>query len=636
MVYTSFIIGKCSHTALFPPKPYAAEIVRLSAMLLLALFGFLKTDITAAQTPSAPILHCVNLLPDGSIELQWQPGSGSPVTVCAGTGSGATFTDYDIYVSTDGTTYSLLASITDPAQTTYIDNISSASGTLYYYLTTTCGPVTSPASVIIDSAPPVPPVISHVTVQADNIVSLTWTPGTSPETYGYIIYRADANGNFLPIDTIYLSDLPAGLSQTYIDQNAAPALRAETYKIAAFDSCYLLPGPDNGIPHKTIFLTAEGNECDHAIELDWSKYEGWGDGVKNYIVGVSDNNGTVVEAGSFSGNVTHFSYELPEGVDQACLIIQAVRNDDVTTSNSNRVCMILNPTGGPDYMYITNATVQDNNTVTLTWSIDVSDVLTDLRVRRSANDILNFSNIAEYDFGSEPTAEMSYTDTGGSLDITTNSYAYQIQHTNECDQKTFSTIVKIMSLTGRDNFDQSNGLTWTPFYLEYATITGYTIYRADSLSGTFSPIGTVAGDVTEYDDALDPLANDSNPLHCYYIVATYDLQTPDLPLMSNLESHSNIVCVRQSPRIFVPNAFMPNGVNNIFKPVLTYPNQSAYSMLIFNRWGEVLFQTTDPDDGWNGQIKNQLAPQDTYLYVIKMTTSGGYEIERKGTVTLIR
>lgn len=608
--------------------------LRKYLLVLVAVMGL--GGVAVAQTPSAPILHCVNLLPNGTIELQWQPGSGSPVTVCAGTGSGATFTDYDIYVSTDGSTYTLLTSITNPAQTTYIDNVSSASGTLYYYLTTTCGPVTSPTSVIIDSAPPVAPVVSHVTVQTDNIVSMTWIPSASPETYGYIIYRADANGNFIPIDTIYVSDLPPGLSQTYIDQNASPALRSETYKVAAFDSCYLLPGPDNGIPHSTIFLSGEADECDHAIDLDWTAYEGWNDGVKSYSVGVINADGTVTEADVFSGNVTQYAYQLPEGINEACIIVQAVRNDDVTTSNSNRICVVLNPAGGPEYMYMTNATVEDNNTISMTWSIDVSDILTDLRVRRATNDIVSFSNLTEYDFVANPGPEMTYTDTGGPLDVSKNSYAYQIQHTNECDQKTFSSIVKIMSLTGRDNFNQSNGLTWTPFYLDYATITNYTVFRADSLTGTFLPIATLDGSTIQYDDAIDPLTADENPLHCYYIEANYDLQTPELPLMQGLQSKSNIVCVRQSPRVFVPNAFMPNGVNNVFKPVLVYPNRNAYSMIVFNRWGEILFQTTDPDEGWNGQIKNQLAPQDTYLYVIKMTTSGGYEIERKGTVTLIR
>ncbi|MBK8472793.1 MAG: gliding motility-associated C-terminal domain-containing protein [Sphingobacteriales bacterium] len=106
--------------------------------------------------------------------------------------------------------------------------------------------------------------------------------------------------------------------------------------------------------------------------------------------------------------------------------------------------------------------------------------------------------------------------------------------------------------------------------------------------------------------------------------------------MSNLSSRSNIICINQTSRVFVPNAFLPNGVNNVFKPLLIFPDEDTYSMLIMNRWGEIVFKTNDPNEGWNGEYKNDLAPQGSYAYVIQMTTPTGYQIERKGTVTLIR
>lgn len=84
--------------------------------------------------------------------------------------------------------------------------------------------------------------------------------------------------------------------------------------------------------------------------------------------------------------------------------------------------------------------------------------------------------------------------------------------------------------------------------------------------------------------------------------------------------------------IFIPNAFTPNGdgVNDVFFPVggtlATDPDD--YEMLIFNRWGNLIFKTEDPNAGWDGNG----APEDVYIWEIR-TSHGKYRI---GHVSLIR
>ena len=54
--------------------------------------------------------------------------------------------------------------------------------------------------------------------------------------------------------------------------------------------------------------------------------------------------------------------------------------------------------------------------------------------------------------------------------------------------------------------------------------------------------------------------------------------------------------------IYVPNAFTPdaNGVNEIFKPILFGFDEFSYTLLVFNRWGELIFESHDMDIGWDG------------------------------------
>jgi hypothetical protein len=104
----------------------------------------------------------------------------------------------------------------------------------------------------------------------------------------------------------------------------------------------------------------------------------------------------------------------------------------------------------------------------------------------------------------------------------------------------------------------------------------------------------------EYEDPLTTAEGIAG--YCYYIEAVYQIACPDdLPMFS--AALSNQLCINQTPRIFVPNAFAPNGINNIFKPVILYPNEDDYLLQVMNRWGEVLYSTTNPDDGWTVTLR---------------------------------
>jgi gliding motility-associated-like protein len=70
--------------------------------------------------------------------------------------------------------------------------------------------------------------------------------------------------------------------------------------------------------------------------------------------------------------------------------------------------------------------------------------------------------------------------------------------------------------------------------------------------------------------------------------------------------------------IILPNAFTPNGdeLNDEFKPIIVGWEPGKYYMQIFNRWGELLFETNDYTEGWDGSYRGQLVPPGLYSYIL--------------------
>jgi gliding motility-associated-like protein len=87
---------------------------------------------------------------------------------------------------------------------------------------------------------------------------------------------------------------------------------------------------------------------------------------------------------------------------------------------------------------------------------------------------------------------------------------------------------------------------------------------------------------------------------------------------------------------YVPNAFSPNGDgnNDVFR-VRTSDSPKSFRMLVFNRFGGKVFESSTIREGWNGMAGGSLLTTGTYVYVIAITTSAGVVIDRKGTVELV-
>jgi gliding motility-associated-like protein len=102
-------------------------------------------------------------------------------------------------------------------------------------------------------------------------------------------------------------------------------------------------------------------------------------------------------------------------------------------------------------------------------------------------------------------------------------------------------------------------------------------------------------------------------------------------------SDTVFVKVYEGPAYYVPNAFSPNGdgLNDIFRPVPVGMVNTEF-FRVFNRYGEIIFETNKWMQGWDGNYKGRPQPVGTYVWVVKGTDRNGNITEAKGTVVLIR
>ncbi len=90
------------------------------------------------------------------------------------------------------------------------------------------------------------------------------------------------------------------------------------------------------------------------------------------------------------------------------------------------------------------------------------------------------------------------------------------------------------------------------------------------------------------------------------------------------------------PNLFLPNAFSPNGDGENDVLYVRGRNIEKMTLRIFDRWGEKVFESHDPDNGWDGRYEGKLLDPDVYAYYLEITCTGGKEFFEKGNITLLR
>ncbi len=89
-------------------------------------------------------------------------------------------------------------------------------------------------------------------------------------------------------------------------------------------------------------------------------------------------------------------------------------------------------------------------------------------------------------------------------------------------------------------------------------------------------------------------------------------------------------------QLFIPNAFSPNG-DGLNDVLLVYGYTiKTMKFVVFNQWGEKIFESNNQATGWNGTYKNKPQPSGVYMYVVQVTLKDGSTMVKKGSINLVR
>ncbi len=161
-------------------------------------------------------------------------------------------------------------------------------------------------------------------------------------------------------------------------------------------------------------------------------------------------------------------------------------------------------------------------------------------------------------------------------------------------------------------------------------VVSYEIFYSPTENGDMAPIATI----TNLDDTVFVNGNLTSVAGCYAVIAIDS---------AGQTSPFNTVCVDNCPLYTLPNVFTPNGdgENDEFIPLEPYRYVKSIDISIYNRWGQVMFHTTDPMINWNGKVDNSGGdcPDGVYYYICivnEIRLSGIVPVTLKGFVQLIR
>lgn len=585
--------------------------------------GSTNVELPPLDTLSTIFLD-VNNPSDGTAILQWSdldnpidPNNGSY---------------YYIQTQMNGGAWMLLDSVLISDLNYYRDTISICSANINYqvYLNNSqgCQSLSNiDGDLFQDLIPPASPVMSSVTVDSTTgDALLTWYPSTSMDASAYIIMQ-NVSGVWSIIDTVY------GYSDTtYLNTNSNADLISEMYGVAAFDSCWNgnPPAPNTsplGTPHVSMYAKTNYSVCDHEVKLKWNSYRNWNGGVQQYNVYSSTEGGPYSLLSTISNGDTTYTELLNYGVHY-CYVVEAISSNGMDTAISNITCRYARQPNSPHYAYIQTVTIEDD-LVTIKIHPDETGTTKEIELFRSKDGVDFQSIYLEHSLSNT----IIYQDED--VDPNEDSYWYEYTVRDSCENVILTSNVSrniYLTVTPNQN-SMTNFIQWNSYKNWNGNLMSYELYR--SVNGVYdpSPIATLSPSQLFYeDDITNFIGSDADGEFCYYVKAiesnnVYGIQET---------SFSNEACTVQNSLVYIPNAFVIGGHSAEWMPVLNLFDYSSYECKIYNRLGQIIFQTSSPGIGWDGTHKTSYAELGVYVYEVSFLDGAGKEYDIWGTVTLIR
>jgi len=476
-----------------------------------------------------------------------------------------------------------------------------------------------------DLTPPEKPVITYVTVDtATGNTLVFWEKSPSFDVAGYILYSEENQGGCWQgqiLDTVSTS------ITSYIHNAAALAGKQSIlYSVTAFDTAgnQSLRKPVlckiEGL-HSTIHNALVYDSCANTITLHWNKYLGWGNSISAYRVKMKIGSGSFEAIAGIDPSDTSFVvYGIPENTMYSFLVEAVNYNTLVSASNIASKFTFMPPP--PDELLLNSVKVTGPYTVDIQFSYSEGSPITDFALLRSNQEFSEFEPVKTVrGINSSPAVIQD------SVFTSINKYYYRVAAVNTCRSVIGSSNLGVNMLLQGENSEETVYLEWN-IYQEFPQgIEKYEVYRLDT-AGNSVLLGSVINQ-NSYIDNLSSIYGQNYSGKIVYRIVAYEKNSGNYSI-------SNLCEIKIKSEIWTPNAFTPNGdgKNDFFAPVLSVIPDD-FLMLIYDRFGIVVFRSENPDYGWDGRINgNNLAQEGVYIYHVQISSFNGQRLNKTGHITV--
>jgi gliding motility-associated-like protein len=197
--------------------------------------------------------------------------------------------------------------------------------------------------------------------------------------------------------------------------------------------------------------------------------------------------------------------------------------------------------------------------------------------------------------------------------------------------------------------ESANGCSGETTISDYICVTPFPIASFNPTPSVVSELNPVSEMVnttigaTNYSWSFSDgtISNEFGPFHTFpAIPGSYEIQLIANTPFGCADTASAILVVFEELIYYVPNTFTPDGdeFNNTFKPVFTSGfDPFDYNLTIFNRWGEVVFESNNALFGWDGTYQGKFAPDGVYVWKIEFKTKkNDARKTANGHITILR
>ncbi|TAE47633.1 MAG: PKD domain-containing protein, partial [Bacteroidetes bacterium] len=454
--------------------------------------------------------------------------------------------------------------------------------------------------------------IHSVSVLSNNQIEVKFAPHRGTDFDFYTVYRETPGQGYVAIDTLYY------INDTLLIDNTPQAnVRSYCYKVTTTNHC----GSESSLgltdPHCSINATAM--PVPGQIVVSWNPYRGWNEVAQYEIYEVTSYNPlTVTFLAVVPGNVTRYVEPFDDCFNDRGYRIKATGLTPLQVSWSDTTQAVNTAGIRGNATDVVRATVENNEDVLVEWKNFELPGVSVIYLDR-AIDGGPFNTLATMPVGEEKFRDRD-------VEVGLSSYAYRVYAQDSCGNYSPMSNVGKSVLLNADKDVNTTLLSWTPYEDWRFGVDEYRIEIMNDTTGRWELVDIVQGNVDEYRDTKTTL---DQPEYCYRIWA--------VELGGNeTVSLSNEVCLEVETSIHAPTAFTPNqdGVNEVF--LLSGFHVQNYNLKIYSRWGMLLFETNDINQGWDGTFRGGQVNEGVYVYIAKGIGYNGQPFLKKGSVSLLR